>query len=140
MMSEWVWEGRKWVGEAFKLDFFLRRTHFKNFDFWGFPNRNTIFLPALSVNVKIKILRGAGDWKLHISRQLQNPVFEDDESEVNDQFDDADAVELNPRVKKLQKRKRKPSTLTKKSQKIKQKKKEKTQEGRSPSERENPAR
>ena len=65
------------------------------------------------------------EWKLHISRQLENPVFEDDESEVSDQFDDADAVELNPRVKKPPKRKRCPSSLTKKSQKIKQKKKRK---------------
>ena len=39
------------------------------------------------------------EWKLHISRQLENPVFEENESEVSDQFDDADAVELNPRVK-----------------------------------------
>ena len=79
------------------------------------------------------------EWKLHISRQLENPVFEDDESEVSDQFDDADAVELNPRVEKPKKRKRNPSTLTKKSQTTKRKKKEKTQEGGSASERENSA-
>ena len=78
------------------------------------------------------------EWKLHISRQLENPVFEDDESEVSDQFDAADAVELNPRVKKLQKRKRKPSTLTKKSQKIKRKKKKKRRKAGRPAKEKTP--
>ena len=44
------------------------------------------------------------EWKMHISRQLKNPAFEDDASEESDQFDPTDAV-------KLKKRKRRPSNL-----------------------------
>ena len=50
-------------------------------------------------------------WKLHISRQLKNPVFEDGGSEESDQFDPSDAVPLS------KKRKRRSNKIKKQTQK-----------------------